>query len=232
MTGAILIVAHNGLHLTKAAVRTAKEQDIPCDIMVIDNASQDATSQWLKTKDVIITSYREQLSLAACWNRGLKAFFHAGHDRVLVVNNDVELLPFTCGALTYINLPFVTAVGVDKREQMDVIEQGSYLETARPHPDFSCFMISKEVTEKVGWFNESYYPAYAEDCEYHVRMHKAGVEAVCISLPFLHVGCGSLKNANPAECNAIRRGADANRERFKKQFGCCPGSKEYESLFV
>ena len=232
MTGAILIVAHGGLHLTKAAVRTAKEQDIPCDIMVIDNASQDATSQWLKTKDVIITSYREQLSLAACWNRGLKAFFHAGYDRVLVVNNDVELLPFTCGALADTNLPFVTAVGVDKREQMNVIEQDSYLETARPHPDFSCFMISKEVTEKVGWFNESYYPGYFEDNDYHIRMHRAGIRAVCVSLPFFHVGSATLNNSNTAEGNSIRHGFDANKAKFLIEYGFLPGTEEYSNLFV
>ena len=102
----------------------------------------------------------------------------------------------------------------------------------RPHPDFSCFLIRPEVVERVGYFNEDYWPAFVEDCEYHVRMHRAGIEAVCIDVPFLHHGSATIKNASQAERNIIARGAAANRERFRREYGCLPGTPEYQELFL
>jgi GT2 family glycosyltransferase len=104
--------------------------------------------------------------------------------------------------------------------------------TSQPHPDFSCFLIHKRVTDKVGWFDEEYTPAFCEDCDYHVRMHRAGIRAVCLDLPFLHHGSMTVKNAESGEQARIKRGADQNRERFRQKYGCLPGTKEYEALFA
>jgi GT2 family glycosyltransferase len=84
----------------------------------------------------------------------------------------------------------------------------------------------------VGWFNESYFPAYCEDSDYHVRMHRADVRAVCVDLPFLHHGAGTIKHAGTGEVARIRRGADRNRERFRQEYGCLPGSEAYQELFI
>jgi|ERR1700723_196678 len=227
--GSILIVARNSLALTKLAVKSALAQDVPCDVLVIDNDSADGTSYWLRTKPLAYIAYHPQKSLSACWNAGIKAFWSVGASEVLVINNDVEIAPNTYRILSA-GEGFTTGVGVSDREQFKPVP-GILLGTSRPHPDFSCFMIRKEVTDKVGWFDESYYPAYCEDSDYHVRMHKAGIEAVCVDLPFYHYAAGTLKNANPAEASAIKHGADANRERFRKQYGCLPGSDAYNKLF-
>jgi GT2 family glycosyltransferase len=231
MNGSILIIARNCLNLTKLAVKSALAQDVPCDVMVIDNASDDGTSQWLRTKPVIDVSLTPQQSLAACWNRGLKAFFDAGATEILVLNNDVEIASDTYRLLSILGGPFVTGVGIGDIEQFKVAHNLLVPGEQRPHPDFSCFMIRPEVFEMVGKFDEDYYPAYCEDCDYHVRMHRAGVNAVCVDLPFYHHASGTLKNASPAEQSRIRRGADNNRERFRKKYGCLPGSVEYQKLF-
>ena len=231
--GSILIIARNSLHLTKLAVRSALAQDIQCDVMVINNASEDLTAQWLRPKkDVIAVNYTTQLSLAACWNRGLKTFFDAGVHEVLVINNDVEISPNTYRLLQLTSYPFVTGVGVSSREQFTIHPNLVIPRNARPHPDFSCFLMRRGVFDKVGGFNEDYYPAYAEDSEYHIRMHRAGINAVCVDLPFFHHAAGTLKHASPAEASKIKRGADANRERFRAEYGCLPGSPEYNALFA
>lgn len=233
-TGSILIVARNSVHLTKKAVNSALAQDVPCDVMVIDNASSDSTMMWLKTKPIAPIYYDTQKSLAACWNNGLKAYWSIGREEVLVVNNDVELRPDTYRMLSSYGGVFITGVSVDRQERIGVVgdrDLAHLSKTANGHPDFSCFMIHKHVTDVVGWFDESYYPAYGEDCQYHVRMHRAGVTALCVDLPFFHYSCGTLKSASDGEKARIERGADANRNRFRKEYGCLPGSKEYEELF-
>jgi len=34
---------------------------------------------------------------------------------------------------------------------------------------FACFAILKSAVEKIGLFDENFYPAYLEDCDYHYR---------------------------------------------------------------
>lgn len=234
--GAILMVVRNGISLTKAAVRSALDQDVPCDLMVIDNMSSDGTMQWLRTKKIAVITPQGQLSLSAAWNRGLRAFFHSGYSEVLVINNDVSIREDTYRLLASTPFQFVTAVSVGSLSQVgesgDREGQLSVMITqARPHPDFSCFMIRRHVFEMVGGFEESYYPAYCEDCDYHVRMHRAGIKAVCIDLPFYHAAAQTVKNAGEGEKERIRRGADVNRQMFRRTYGCLPGTPEYQELF-
>lgn len=229
-----MIVCRNNLALTKLAVRSALAQDHPVEILAVDNCSSDGTSQWLRTKAITTIFPFGQKSLAWCWNSALQALWHAGHDAALVINNDVEIRPETVRYLhtysTSQQIGFVTCVSVNDPEQakLDALNWSYHV---REHPDFSCFLIRKWVTDRVGWFNESYFPAYCEDSDYHVRMHRAGVRAVCVDLPFLHHGAGTIKHASKGEVARIRRGADANRERFRQEYGCLPGSDAYQELF-
>jgi GT2 family glycosyltransferase len=230
--GFVIVVARNSLHLTKKAVASAAQQNIPCDILLIDNASSDGTAQWVATKPITRIFMIKQAALAECWNVGLSAAWSIGRTHALVVNNDIELRADAYRLLLAHGGPFVTCVSVDSADRMGVVNDREAVDFApRPHPDFSAFMIHREVTDKVGWFNEDYYPAYCEDAEYHVRMHRAGVEAVCVDVPFLHHGAATVKNSDPAEKIRIQRGADVNRERFRQIYGCLPGSSEYYALF-
>lgn len=256
--GTVVIVARNNLHLTRKTIASAHMQDYrlslghgleeyrSVDILLVDNASRDGTVQWAATKDYIsLIAFQEQRSLAACWNYALSQVFKRS-SHALVLNNDVEIRPETYRYLAGYSMnahgcgielngktdgpKFVTCVSVNTDEQFKEPALGwSY--HVREHPDYSCFLIRKECFEQVP-FDERYFPAYCEDSDHHVRMHRAGIRAVCIDLPFLHHGAGTIKHADPVERRKIEKGAQANRERFKKEYGCLPGTKEYELLFA
>jgi GT2 family glycosyltransferase len=234
MSGSILIVSRNSIALTKRTLRSAADQDVPCDILVVDNFSTDGTQEWLRTKNVATVMLQSQESLAACWNRGLKAFWNIGSREVLVINNDVVLRPDTYRLLVSCQEPFITGVSVDKESQMGNVGDRSpqeLMESATPHPCFSCYMIRRDVWDKGFRFDESYFPAYAEDSKAHVTLHRMGIRVISVNLPFYHEACGTLKNCSPVEKARIERGAQLNREKFKKEFGCYPGSREYDALF-
>lgn len=243
MNNFILIVAHNNLHLTRHTVNSALAQDTPCRVLVIDNASTDNTARYLAAKaDISYITYPQQKSLAACWNAGLRCAWILGHEHALVLNCDTEIRPDACRLLLQHGGPFVTCVSVDDRSRIGNITTPDFYGrnpvsiepfdfSSRPHPDFSAFMIHKSVTETVGWFDEAMYPAYCEDSDYHLRMHQAGIKAVCVDLPFLHHGASTMKHADPVERRIIEKGADNNRLRFKEKYGCMPGSPEYYALF-
>ena len=228
----VVIVCRNNLALSKLAIKSVQAQDHPVEILVVDNHSNDGTAQWLRTKPLTVITAPEQWALARCWNTALAALWRAGWDRALVLNNDVQLRPDTLRTLAAHGGEFVTGVSVAAWENVDEDpERRERLANPRPHPDFSCFLISRMVTDRVGWFDERYFPAYCEDSDYHVRMFRAGIEAVCIDQPFLHARGSTIGTARTGEVARIRRGADANRSRFREAYGCLPGSDAYQDLF-
>ncbi len=129
---------------------------------------------------------------------------------------------------------FVTCVSVDSEERLGTPGDrtiAALRSGEREHPDFSAFLIRKSVTDRGLWFDEECWPAYTEDAFAHIAMWRAGVRAVCVDLPFVHWAASTLKEANEREAIIIRRGADANRARFRKKYGCAIGSPEYYAMF-
>lgn len=230
----ILCPIRNGREMTRAALRTFLAQDIgDVGVLFIANAPDDGTLEMLSAyfDPRVHVSYRNPpLGVAASWNAGLKWIWAQGAQYALVVNNDVELHPQTYRLLVEDGGPFVTAVGVKERAKYEAW-CGTPVEPKRPHPDFSAYLIRREVWDKVGKFDEDYEGAYAEDSAYHLRMHRAEIHAYCLDLPFLHHACGTIKNASPQEATVIQERANRNRERFKAQHGVEVGSPEYYKLF-
>lgn len=234
MIGCIVIVARNNLALTKRAVRSAQAQDVDCPVVVVDNASDDGTARWLHAQRIPTITYLYQVSLSRCWNESVSLNGHGDMSCTLICNNDIEIRSDTFRLLQGCYRPFITCVSVSDIARIGVPGDRNVptlLEGARPHPDFSCFMIRSDVINQVGLFDESFYPAYCEDCDYHVRMHRAGITALCVDLPFYHRGAQTLATANSREANKIRRGADRCRSLFQKKYGCMPGTSEYRRLF-
>ena len=221
----VVMLCRNALPLTKDAVRSVMEQDIPTMLWAVDNDSQDGTTEWLESFCPNTTTFRPALGVSAGWNFALTSIFrHCDH--ALVINNDVVLRSDTYQSLLEDGGDFVTAVSVDSIEGI----RGDWRKAPRPHPDFSCFLIRKNVWEKVGAFDES-MKLYASDGDYHLRMHKAGIEAYTIGVPFFHYASGTLKSAMPGEQSAIQGQADKDRFTFEKKWGVRVGSDQYYKLF-
>lgn len=224
----IVVIARNNLALTKKAVASFLKQDIPVQVLVINNASTDGTAEWLHSQPVYNIHYQGQKSVAECWNRALRLCFKDGAEHVLVVNNDTELKPWTYRMLLEDGGGFVTAVGVNTREQFD---QEPDPTKRRDNPDFSAFFIRKEVFARVQ-FDEAYKGGYVEDAQFHLDLFRAGIPAYCIGVPFFHVASGTLKASDPDEQERIRAYADANRKLFRERHGVDVGTPGYYALFA
>lgn len=221
----VLMLCRNALELTKRAVASVLEQDIPVMLHVVDNNSTDGTPEWLQDSGVEHTTFRPPLGVSAGWNFGLVNAFRKA-DHCFVINNDVCLKPENMRELLEDGGGFVTGVSVDN---MEALSQ-DWRKAPRPHPDFSNFLIRKSVWEKVGAFDES-MSLYASDADYHIRMHQAGFVAYTIGIPFYHYASGTLKSSSDYERNRISRQADKDRETFAAKWGCEVGSPAYYALF-
>lgn len=249
----ILMVTHNNLHLTREAIKSCKLQLPSTSLLVVDNNSTDGTQDYLRTGAIHSIFITSPHSLAYSWNIGLRYLF-SNSDEVLVVNNDVILRSDTHDALRFYashkyiqaavpddvaryghNRGFVTCRSVDSTLKLRAVGDTNslnLLDTANLHPDFSCFMITKQTFKRVGDFDEKMFPAYYEDNDYHVRMHRAGITAISVDLPFVHHGAQTIKNCSRWERRQIEMGAARNAERFYSKYGCLPTSPEYARLFV
>jgi len=218
----------NGKRLTMAAHRTFMAQDIPVEILYINNACTEDIIPWLSSLDVHTMHNASPMSVAQSWNAGLQYWFRQGAEHVLVVNNDVELRPDTYRKLLEDGGGFVTAVSVIEREKLlDEEDRGG----PRPHPDFSCYLISREVYFKVGEFDENFKVAYHEDNDYHLRLHRAGVFAHCIDLPFYHAGAATINASTAAEQEYYKKAAHDNSLYFNEKYGFFSGTDEYYAEF-
>ena len=70
-----------------------------------------------------------------------------------------------------------------------------------------------------------------EDGDYHVRLHKAGIHAECLELPFYHYGSATVKQCDFKERRAIQKQAELNRQYFAKKYGFEMASEEYYRFF-
>ena len=221
----VLILTHNALELTNRALSSIFGQDIPVHVFVVDNNSTDGTVPYLEELGCQVFAAKWDMGVSRAWNYGLGYFFQQGEDHVLVVNNDVILRPETYSELILDGGLFVTGVGVNESEQFTA----NFIKTIRPNPDFSCFLMKREAWEKVGMFDESMI-LYASDCDYHVRMHKEGIEAYTIGMPFFHTASGTIKR-NPEEAGRIIEQANRDRIAFYEKWGVGIGTPEYYELF-
>lgn len=226
----VLVLTHNGLEMNKVCVTSALNQDIPTWVYLVDNDSQDHTYEWAKSTDGLVpVQFSPQIGVSGGWNHGLKTLFECeGAEHVLVVNSDTVLPRWFYSSLLSYDGPFISGVSVDN---MDTIANPEPRKELGPGPDFSAFMLTKWCWETVGPFDET-MSLYAQDLDWHIRAHRAGVPLMNAGVPFYHERSSTLNNAAPKERRAIQMQADADRLRFYEKYGFHTWSPEYAAQFT
>lgn len=229
----ILVPCHNNSALLMAGLESMLAQTIPVRIFAINNESKDNTAFVLNTlgSKHVVVNYYPQLGVAGAWNYGLRELFlREDAKKVLVVNQDVILRPDTYEVLNSEPGGFVTAVSAHQfLDPLEYQRDSGY--DKRPHPDFSCFRISRDCYREVGEFDENFYPAWFEDNDYHIRMAKAGIEAYCIDFFFYHYVAGTMKTATEHDKDHYYGPAFLeSKQRFQDKWGVLPGTKQYENM--
>lgn len=130
------------------------KRDFPyTDIHVVDNGKQDI----FEFGAFKVYPQDVNLGVAGSWNYLCDIIFK-NNDYALIVNDDVYL-------------------GYAIGEISEVLQSDHYGFIQSEH-NWSVFLISKEVYERVGKFDEFFYPAYYEDSDYIRRMELSGVKRV------------------------------------------------------
>ena len=228
---AIIIPAVNCLEYTKKTIKSIKTK-YDHQIIFIDDGSTDGTKEWAKEQNMITYTDPRTGSLAGNWNLGIKRGLQENCDLFLIINNDIILSPTTIDNLVkkIETKKYVLVSAVDHHEGFDnnpekmMDNYVEYVEDEKDcyHPDFSCFMISKDTINKIGYFDENFFVAYFEDNDYHARIVLSGEKAIATtSALFYHFG-SITANKNKSLTQVVADAFDNNKEYFKDKYGCYP----------
>ena len=230
----IVIPIWNMKDLTQRCVNSIiRNTKYPCRIIAIDNASEDETRNYLEglkarsDVDVLIIRNEENLGNSKAANQGIRA---SDAKYVCVLNNDTLVME---NWLTEM-------IGVAERgEGIGIVNplsnygakkplgkswesvasrvyetgKGDYIETAAAIG--FCFLIKREVIEKIGVWPEGYGPGYFEDTEYSIRAIKNGYKvAIAQGAYVIHLEHSSFKKTG-----AYKEIYEKNKKLFYEKFG-------------
>ena len=188
----------NCIDLTKDAIFSIRYREGSM-VHLIDNASTDGTHEWgnAMNNDTmaggnIMNYVRNETpkGVAASWNQGIRLAFEDPECKyVAVLNNDILLHEKTLEHLvSFIDKTgyiMVTGDNIKDRMSIDVMVQqelpkeytdfdlNEISDWRAEGPDFSCFLITRETIDYIGWFDERFEGAYCEDQDYHARINRA-----------------------------------------------------------
>lgn len=177
-----------------------RDKEIP--FYIIDNGNQGIEFEY--STNII---KEKNIGVAASWNLLCNKIFETC-DYALILNDDIYL-------------------GKTKEQIKSVILKNNS-KFVRATQDWCAFIIPKNIYEKVGIFDECFYPAYYEDMSYQYRMKLKGIPIIKTPLlnPFIYNSSKSLeKDYSILEASKKNKkiyiemwGGEPEREKFKKPF--------------
>lgn len=156
--------------------------------------------------DVYVCRSVQGFGVAASWNRIVRDFPAPYH---FILSNDIQ---FTPGDMAKLVEEAITAPS----PSMVVGNQG-----------LAFFIVTREGIERVGYFDENFYPAYFEDCDWGIRLERTGekltvvpgVNAIHGEAPYW--GSSTIKSdAEYSKKNGIT--FSLNQAYFLRKWGALP----------
>lgn len=225
---AVLMIAYNNWEMTRDAVESVFNQDIPVRLTIVNNGSTDGTREYLESLDKEVEIYHlpQNVSPVRLANSHTAHIFER-ESYLLAVPNDVILPPnfyrlllkwprgFVCASQTRekgVESP-ETCVAVNECTPMAVILIRRWAYQA--------------IMDKDGYFLDEGMFHYASDCCLALRMAACGIRGVQLSVPYYHFSSASLRLADNETRRKMEVQADADRAYFERKYGFSVSSLEY-----
>ncbi len=238
----IVILTYNGLEHTKRCLASIKKcTPEEHELIIVDNASTDGTIEFLRgytEQNASVIANKRNRGFAGGMNQGI-GMAHGGV--VVLLNNDIVVTEgwlarlhepfrqfskcglvgpmsnFVSGEQLVKDVPYATGdtEGLHRfAEQWARAHKGQTVPTMRLVG--FCLAIHREVIDKIGGFDEQFFPGNYEDDDYCLRAIIAGFEARIARDAFIHhvghVGFGS-------DGVDLGTALSDNRRRFRVKWG-------------
>lgn len=186
---------------------------------------------------IVKDNWRENRGCSKAWNQGFEQAVSDGADYILIINDDILFSNHTIDAMVEefdqqpddVVLFSAVNVAVSCPTPESVFEFARQESNVAEHPDFSCFMVKPDFQERIGLFDENFYPAYFEDNDTHQRIKLLGYRALCTSgAAYYHVGSVSVTKDTT---NIISSSFENNRAYFTQKWGGSPEATTYQNPY-
>jgi len=120
---------------------------------------------------ITVKNIQYNIGVAQCWNDALEYGYESKkYDRILFVNSDIKFGPGDIDKMISFSEAkpdkLITVCGThgkhrDKWDGMDLSH------------GFACAILPPSIFSELGYFDENFFPAYNEDCDYFTRLWKS-----------------------------------------------------------
>lgn len=208
----VIVVTYGNLHFTRNCLDSLQRfsgwPDL--EVIVVDNASQDGTPEFLEawrkggeSRHVILNA--DNRGFAAANNQGLAI---ATGDYLVLLNNDTYVTQgWVRGLVSHLRSddgiglvgPVTNNIGNEARIDIDYRDMEEMAVRAREYtrlhggrsfdistPAFFCVAMTRATYEKIGPLDEAFGLGFFEDDDYCRRIEQAGMRCVCAEDVFIH----------------------------------------------
>lgn len=175
-------------------------------VYVVENGQQGATIAWLKTQKVTTILSDHNRGTSASWNVGMREALKDGCTHFAILSDDIELPPHWWD---------VCQQEFDKGSHLVSVDAGL------PNIIFSGWflVIDREALDKVGYWDEQFWPFYFEDLDYSQRFQASGLKHSFADIQVVHhdsaTNIGHFKKNHPEFFWKVYRD---NKRKFKTKY--------------
>lgn len=197
--------------MAKDCIASIKNNSEDYELIIIDNGSENGSPMYWQSQADVYVRLSKNRGIAPAWNIGLKLargkFIAVCNDDILVGKGWLEKMSAAH------DLP---QAGATALQVQNLPQDTGVVDTKRWLPG-SCFMLKQKTIEKVGYFDERFFPAQFEDVDYWHRMFQVGLKYyVDHSFTIQHKESQTLKAPD------IGGHYEANKKLFIEKWGFDP----------
>lgn len=202
----MVIPSHNGLPLLQRCVYEIRRfTERPYEIIVIDDGSTDETTIYCRKERLIFISFPHRAGFVAACNAGLRL---AAGNTIALLHNDVVVSRRWLSNMTSclyssdeigIVGPMAGNAGGMQQDRLGYRNIGQFheltYEANRPDPNKwrsvdrlagFCFVMKRELLDRVGYLRESHTPGDVEEEDYCNRVKQQGYRLMAAGDTYVH----------------------------------------------
>jgi GT2 family glycosyltransferase len=192
----------------------------PDQYFVVDNGGGlDAVAYGLPTEKTTIYKPGRNLGVSASWNHAIRERLPSDDDGYLIMAcDDMDLYANTVEAL-------VAAADAHP-------EVGFFYPEHNAHTMFGVYLQRRWCWDKIGPYDERFWPAYFEDNDYCYRLKLAGVPLMTVpGCGNNHVGSATMATYNEDEMREHHARFDGCRNYYIQKWGGPPHGERFSTPF-
>lgn len=217
--------------LTKAAVISVLNQDIPVNLWIVDNGSTyEPTRAWLDDlaarccNHVFVVRNPENQSPVRVTNRIFAYLFSKSDcDYILGLPNDVVLPPNAYSEMLKWPRGIVTASATEDKNHPTITNAVAVSDQTPLAVGLIRKWAWQALVSKDGFFLNERFWHYASDLDLALRISACGIRGIQLNLQFWHHGSASWRLA----ASGIQNKGDQDRSTFESIWGFMVSSEEY-----